>query len=81
MQSGFHTCAYPKSIHVFIFALAGLMLEVPAQALQFSHDKLDRALAAHVRDGAVDYPGLNSDENFVTYLQEIAGFDPDLLDG
>ncbi|GKS64727.1 DUF547 domain-containing protein [Nitrospira sp.] len=43
---------------------------------QFSHKVFDELLAAHVRDGAVDYPAIQSDERLRAYLSQLDQVDP-----
>mgnify|MGYP001264470643 CR=1 FL=1 len=48
----------------------------PILPKQFSHKVFDELLAAHVRDGAVDYPAIQSDERLRAYLSQLDQVDP-----
>lgn len=43
---------------------------------QFSHKVFDELLDAHVRDGAVDYPAIQSDDRLPIYLSQLNRVDP-----
>jgi hypothetical protein len=54
----------------------------PAQPIapgEFSHRIFDEVLQAHVKDGAVNYPGAASDARFSAYLEQLDRVDPDAL--
>ena len=51
----------------------------PIPAAQFSHQPLDAALRAHVRDGQVDYAGFATDVRFSAYVRNLDRINPDEL--
>lgn len=48
----------------------------PIPAHEFSHRLLGQVLAAHVKDGVVDYPGVQLDERFSAYLTQLDRVNP-----
>jgi hypothetical protein len=52
---------------------------LPAQAT-FDHGRFDRALAAHVTDGRVDYAAFAASREFTAYLGMLSSFDPSRLE-
>ncbi len=51
----------------------------PIPPEQFSHKVFDELLATHVRDGAVDYPAIQSDDRLPIYLSQLDRVDPNAL--
>jgi len=51
----------------------------PIPAAEFSHKVFGEVLGAHVRDGAVDYPGIQSDDRLPAYLAQLDRVDPNAL--
>jgi hypothetical protein len=51
----------------------------PLQPDEWSHQLLGQVLAAHVKDGVVDYPGIQSDDRFTTYVAQLDRVDPSAL--
>jgi hypothetical protein len=49
----------------------------PIPAAEFSHQLFEETLAAHVKDGLVDYPAIETDDRFVGYLTRLDLVDPD----
>lgn len=45
----------------------------------FSHRLLGQVLAAHVKDGVVDYPGIQSDDRLAAYLAQLDRVNPNAL--
>lgn len=43
---------------------------------EFSHRLLGQVFASHVRDGVVDYPGIQGDNRFLAYLAQLDRVDP-----
>ncbi|MBI2300726.1 MAG: DUF547 domain-containing protein [Armatimonadetes bacterium] len=58
---------------LLVFALV-----LPAAA-EIDHSLFTQVLAAHVRDGLVDYPGIAADARFANYLKVLASTRPDAL--
>jgi len=52
---------------------------VPLPPGEFSHRLLGQVLTAHVRDGLVDYPGIQMDARFTAYLTQLNRVDPSAL--
>jgi hypothetical protein len=48
----------------------------PIPAAGFSHKVFGEVLGSHVRDGAVDYPGIQSDDRLSVYLAQLDRVDP-----
>jgi Protein of unknown function, DUF547 len=48
----------------------------PIPAHHFSQDQWEAVLCAHVRDGVVDYPGLQGDARFLSYVALLDRIDP-----
>ena len=51
----------------------------PIPPEQFTHKVLNELLSTHVRDGAVDYPALQSDGRLPIYLSQLDRVDPNAL--
>lgn len=51
----------------------------PLPPHQFSQDQWESVLSAHVRDGAVDYPGIQDDVRFLPYVALLERVDPNQL--
>lgn len=51
----------------------------PLPAHHFSQDQWEAVLNAHVRDGAVDYPGIQNDVRFLPYVALLDRVDPNQL--
>jgi hypothetical protein len=51
----------------------------PIPATEFSHRALDELLHTHVRDGVVDYPGIQADNQLPAYLAQLDRVDPSAL--
>jgi hypothetical protein len=51
----------------------------PIPATEFSHKAFDEILHTHVRDGAVDYPGIQADNQLPVYLAQLDRVDPRAL--
>lgn len=51
----------------------------PISPRDFSHRVFDELLRAHVRDGRVNYPGIQSDARLTTYLRQLDRVDPNAL--
>jgi hypothetical protein len=49
----------------------------PIPAAEFSHHLFEETLAAHVKDGLVDYPAIATDDRFAGYLTRLDLVDPD----
>ena len=49
----------------------------PIPAAEFSHQLFEETLAAHVKDGLVDYPAIQRDDRFESYLSRLDMVDPD----
>jgi len=49
----------------------------PIPAAEFSHQLFEETLAAHVKDGLVDYPAIETDDRFAGYLTRLDLVDPD----
>lgn len=63
-----------------VAALLVLTAAAPARAqATFDHADFSAVLAAHVRDGLVDYDGVGRDPRFEAYLGKLAAFDPATL--
>ncbi len=52
---------------------------MPLASGEFSHQLFDQVLRAYVADGAVDYPGMQSDRQFSQYLDHLDRVDPNSL--
>jgi hypothetical protein len=48
----------------------------PLQPNEFSHRLLSQVVAAHVKDGLVDYPGIQADHRLPAYLAQLERVDP-----
>jgi len=48
----------------------------PIPPAEFSHKVFSEVLGAHVRDGLVDYPGIQADERLPAYLAQLDRVDP-----
>jgi hypothetical protein len=48
----------------------------PIRATEFSHKVFGEVLAAHVKDGVVDYPQIQADDRLPAYLAQIDRVDP-----
>ncbi|OQW30078.1 MAG: hypothetical protein A4E19_11020 [Nitrospira sp. SG-bin1] len=46
---------------------------------EFSHRLLGQVVASHVKDGVVDYPGIQADDRFPAYLAMLDRVDPNAL--
>ncbi len=51
----------------------------PIAPHDFSHRVFDELLRTHVKDGRVNYPGIQSDERLTTYLMQLDRVDPNAL--
>jgi hypothetical protein len=51
----------------------------PIPATEFSHRAFDELLHTHVRDGVVDYPGIQADNQLPAYLAQLDRVDPSAL--
>ena len=51
----------------------------PLTPAEFSHHLFGQVLASHVRDGLVDYPGIQADNRLPTYLEQLDRVDPNAL--
>lgn len=51
----------------------------PIAPAEFSHQAFHNALASHVDNGQVDYPGLQADDRFAAYLSQLDRIDPNAL--
>ena len=51
----------------------------PIPAAEFSHKVFEEVLGAHVRDGVVDYPGIQTDDRLPAYLAQLDRLDPNAL--
>jgi hypothetical protein len=51
----------------------------PLRPDEFSHRLLGQVFASHVRDGVVDYPGIQSDDRLPAYLAQLDRVDPHAL--
>lgn len=51
----------------------------PLAPTAFSHRTFDEVVRAHVRDGLVDYPGIQTDPRFEQYLELLDRIDPNAL--
>lgn len=51
----------------------------PIPPEQFSHKVFDELLGTHVRDGAVDYTTIQSDDRLLVYLSQLDRVDPNAL--
>lgn len=51
----------------------------PIPPAEFSHRLFEKVLEAHVKKGTVDYPGMQTDERFEAYLNEVDRVDPNAL--
>ncbi|MGQ0665852.1 MAG: DUF547 domain-containing protein [Nitrospiraceae bacterium] len=51
--------------------------QIPAQ--EFSHRALGEVLGAHVKQGVVDYPGMQADVRLTAYLAQLDRVDPNAL--
>jgi hypothetical protein len=51
----------------------------PLRPDEFSHRLLGQVLASHVRDGVVDYPGIQADDRLPAYLAQLDRVDPNAL--
>ncbi|MBK9306221.1 MAG: DUF547 domain-containing protein [Nitrospira sp.] len=51
----------------------------PIPSEEFSHKVFHDVVQAHVTDGLVDYPGIQSDARLPTYLQQLDRVDPNAL--
>lgn len=51
----------------------------PIPPEQFSHKVFNGLLGTHVRDGAVDYPAIQSDDRLPIYLSQLDRIDPNTL--
>jgi hypothetical protein len=53
--------------------------ENPISPGEFSHRLFGEVLASHVKDGVVDYPGIQRDDRLSVYLAQLDGVDPNAL--
>ncbi|MBL8074123.1 MAG: DUF547 domain-containing protein [Nitrospira sp.] len=51
----------------------------PLRPYEFSHRLLAHVFAAHVKDGIVDYPAVQTDDRFPAYLAQLDRMDPNAL--
>jgi hypothetical protein len=51
----------------------------PLRPDEFSHRLLGQVLASHVKDGVVDYPGIQADDRLPAYLAHLDRVDPNTL--
>ena len=51
----------------------------PLEPYSFSHTTFDRILSKHVHDGIVNYPAMDSDQQFSSYLDELKHLAPQQL--
>lgn len=51
----------------------------PIPTQEFSHELFGAALAAHVRNGVVDYPSMQADDRLAAYLARLDRVDPNAL--
>lgn len=51
----------------------------PLRPDEFSHRLLGQVFSAHVRDGLVDYPAVQMDDRFPSYLAQLDRMDPNVL--
>jgi hypothetical protein len=51
----------------------------PIPAEEFSHKVFGEVLAAHVKDGVVNYPGIQADDRLTAYLAQLDRVDPNAL--
>ncbi|MGQ0696213.1 MAG: DUF547 domain-containing protein [Nitrospiraceae bacterium] len=51
----------------------------PIPPAEFSHKVFGEVLGAHVGDGVVDYPGIQTDERLTAYLAQLDRVDPNAL--
>ena len=64
-----------KIVGMVLIAL--FMFPAAADETAGLHDKLSQVLKAHVKDGVVDYDGIEDDQRFFQYLDELALTNPD----
>lgn len=70
------SCSVVVSVLVFCSCGSGFDVKPPTGEVVFDHAAFEQLLAAHVRDGQVDYPGLKGETaKLADYLRDIAGAD------
>ena len=67
----------PRTIRIFLSVILACFA-IPSVSAD-DHELFDQVLRAHVRDGVVDYPAIQTDERFQAYMDYLATADPDSL--
>jgi hypothetical protein len=63
----------------FLAVANGATSQAPPERHEGRHDLFSAVLKTHVRDGRVDYAGIDADARFEQYLSSLATTDPDTL--